>query len=344
MSHHDAARRDFLARAGALAGSALLPAPAFAQSNELVVATFGGLFEKILRASVIPEFSKARNTTVALQLGVGTTFIPKIVAAPRRSPFDVVYVNDDEAFLGQDLGLWLPDQSKQLKNIGDIFDEVKPPKLPLYSTSLYEFPLAYRPAKMPEPKSWNDLWRPGITVAVPHISNSYGLTFLMIAALLNGGSASNLGPGFDAIKRLPRFKIYKGVTDGFNMFQQGEVDAGLFYGHRVQQLKEQGVPLAAARPAEGVYGQRTGCQIPKAAANKELALAWIDEVLGAPAQLAFARELYSPTNRQVKLPPEVADKQLVTAERLAQLKFPPWSVLNPQRDELLTRWNKEIAS
>ena len=269
------ARRRFLGRAGAVAASALVPGLvpgiAQAQSGEFVVATFGGLFEKILRTSVIPDFEKARKTTVALQLGVGTTFIPKIVASPRKSPYDVVFVNDDEAYLGRDLGLWLPDQTSQLKNVGNLFDEVKPSKL-------------------------------------------------------------------------PRFKIYKGVTDGVNMFQQGEVDAGLFYGHRAQQLRDKGMTLASARPKEGVWGQRTGCQIPKASGNPDLARAWIDTTLDVPSQTAFAKELYSPTNRLVKLPPEAMNKNIITAEVLATLKFPPWDVLNPQRDDLLTRWNKEFAS
>ena len=309
------ARRRFLGRAGAVAASALVPGLvpgiAQAQSGEFVVATFGGLFEKILRTSVIPDFEKARKTAVALQLGVGTTFIPKIVATS------------------------LPQLSSS---------DLKPSKLPLYVTTLYEFPLVYRSEKMAAPTSWSDLWKPGITVGVPHISNSYGLTFLMIAAMLNGGSPSNLGPGFDAIKRLPRFKIYKGVTDGVNMFQQGEVDAGLFYGHRAQQLRDKGMTLASARPKEGVWGQRTGCQIPKASGNPDLARAWIDTTLDVPSQAAFAKELYSPTNRLVKLPPEAMNKNIITAEVLATLKFPPWDVLNPQRDDLLTRWNKEFAS
>ena len=153
------ARRRFLGRAGAVAASALVPGLvpgiAQAQSGEFVVATFGGLFEKILRTSVIPDFEKARKTAVALQLGVGTTFIPKIVASPRKSPYDVVFVNDDEAYLGRDLGLWLPDQTSQLKNVGNLFDEVKPSKLPLYVTTLYEFPLVYRSEKMAAPTSWS---------------------------------------------------------------------------------------------------------------------------------------------------------------------------------------------
>ena len=79
------------------------------------------------------------------------------------------------------------------------------------------------------------MWAPGVVAGVPHISQSYGLTFLYVAALLNGGSATNLDPGFAAIKRLKNFKIYKNVSQGLSLFQQKEIDAALYYGHRGQR-------------------------------------------------------------------------------------------------------------
>jgi putative spermidine/putrescine transport system substrate-binding protein len=333
-------RRRLLAAAAAGA----LASPARAQGRrELIVATFGGLFEKVLRDSVIPEFEQKHNASVKLELGIGSTFIPKIVAAPRRAPYDVVYINDDEAILGADAGLWHADQSTRLPGLARAYDMVKPPALPLYGSTIYEFVLVYNPAKLPEPKSWKDLWRPGITVGAPHISNSYGITFLMIAALLHGGSENDMGPGFAALKQIANLKIYRGVTQGFTMFQQGEIDAALFYYHRGRLLIDQGAKLAIARPSEGTWGQITGCQIPKAAPNPELATAWIEATLATPYQDVFARNLYSPTNRDVTLAPDLAAKHIYGEAMVARIKSPPWRVLNPQRDALLTRWNREFT-
>ena len=64
---------------------------------------------------------------------------------------------------------------------------------------------------------------------MPHPSQGYGLTFLYLAALLNGGSATNLEPGYAAIKRLGNFKIYRSVSQGLSLFQQKEADIALFY-------------------------------------------------------------------------------------------------------------------
>ena len=331
-------RRTLLATA-----AATLAAPAIAQSGQpFVVATFGGLFEQTLRDHFIPDFERQHDIKVELELGTGSTFIPKMIASPRRSPYDVVYLNDDEAILGAGMGLWAPDQSVKLPHMHEITPTLRADRVPLYASVVYEFPLVYRPEKMAVPTSWSDLWQPGITVGIPHISNSYGLTFLLIAALLNGGDAHNLAPAFPALARLQHYKIFRGVTQGHEMFQRGEIDAGLFYGHRAQQLIDEGVKVATAHPKEGVWGQRTGTQVPKTVSRPDLSDTWVDLTLSAPYQEVFAQSLYGPTNTQVNLSPALAAK-LMGEARIAALKYPDWEAINPQRDDLLTKWTQTFG-
>lgn len=344
MTGHALSRRNFLAGAGALGAATALSRPAIAQKQELVVATFGGRFEDLLRQHVIPEFEKKHSATVKLELGFGAVFIPKVIASRGKAPYDVVYLNEDEAYLGQGLNLWAPDQIGKLANAADIYDAVKPPHLPLYGSVIYEFPLVYNPNKMAKPESWGDLWTAkGVTTGVPHLSSLYGICFLLTAAELNGGGADNMAPGFDALKRLPAMKIYKGVTQGDTMIRQGEIDAALFYDQRAILLKDEGLPIDWARPKEGLWGQRTGCQIPASAAQQELALAWVDMTLSPEYQKVFTSELYSPTNRKVQVDERTAARLILGEERVAAMKFAPWDVINPQRDDLMARWTREFA-
>ncbi len=168
------------------------------------------------------------------------------------------------------------------------------------------------------------------------------MTFLYLAALLNGGGASNLDPGFAAIKRLENYKIYRNVGHGLTMFQQGEIDAALYYGHRGQQLIDLGFPIGVTRPKEGVFAQRTGTQVPKGTGNMAGALAWANNCLTAAYQRPFADEYYSPANRKMDLPPALAAKLIVGDALVASLRDPPWAELLPQRDALLDRWSREI--
>lgn len=344
MAKINLTRRTFISGAGALGISTALACPALAQRSELVVATFGGRFESLLREHVIPEFEKRHSVTVKLELGFGAVFIPKLISSRGRAPYDVVYINEDEAFLGQGLQLWAEDQTHKLSNAKDIYSAVMPANVPLYGSVIYEFPLVYNPAKMSKPSSWADMWTAtGISAGVPHLSSLYGVCFLLTAAELNGGSAANFGPGFEALKRLPNMKIYKGVTQGDTMIRQGEIDAALFYDQRAYLLKDEGVKVDWARPKEGLWGQRTGCQIPVRSSNKELAAAWIDMTLSPEYQRIFTRELYSPTNRKVEVSGAIASKLILGEEKIAAMRFAPWDIINPQRDQLMARWTREFA-
>jgi len=340
---HQVTRRHLLAGAAAVTAVKSFPTPAIGQETRFVVGTYGGLYEKTLRQRVIPNFEKDHGVKVSLELGVGSTFIPKIIASRGNSPYDIIYLDAYEAMLGDDANLWAPDQSKHLPNLARVYPALKPPSLPLYGCMVYDFPLVYNPKKLKDPKSWNDIWNPNITAGVPYISNTYGLVFLYLSALLNGGNEKNLGPGFAAIKRLPHMKIFKGVTQGFSMFEKGEIDAALFYGHRAQQLRDKGIEVLSARPKEGVWGQRGGVQIPKKVKNLELSRAWANMALSVPYQSILAEHLYSPSNGDVPIKPEERHKYVYGPEAIAALKFAPWKVLNAERDSILNRWSREFG-
>jgi putative spermidine/putrescine transport system substrate-binding protein len=339
-------RRSFVRAAGALAATPVWSRSGFAQGNRsITVGTWGG-HDQFLRP-FIAEFEKKHNATARVELGVGATFISKLIASPNRSPYDVVGLYEDEAILGASAELWAPDQSSHLKNFKSQYDSTKPPVLPFYPTFATEFPIVYNPAKMKAPESYHDLWnQPNITVGVPNIQNSYGLIFLYISALINGGGADNLGPGFEAIRKLPRFKIFRGVVDGFSMFQRGEIDAGIFHSHRGRQLQDQGVSVRSTRPKEGVWGLIAGYQVPKRAQNVELARVFIDMMMSAELQTVFADSFFGPTNRDVLLSEELVEKRgiIYGAKNVAALKSAPWEKINPQRDKLIERWNKEITA
>lgn len=328
-----------------LAAPALIR-PAFAQSKPVLrVQCMGGAVEKTIRDSVLPGFEKDHGMEVQLIVEDDVTILPKLQVARSRSPYDVCLMDNDKAILGAEAKLWAADQSAQLRNAGSIYVSCKPPAIVPYAITVFEYAMVYRTDKIPAaPTSWADLWAPGLVVAVPHVSQAYGLTFLYIAAMLNGGSATNLEPGYAAIKRLGNFKVYRSVSQGLALFQQKEVDAGLFYGHRTQQMIDAGLPVAKAMPKEGIWGMRTGLQIPKQTANLAGAVAWVDTMLGVPAQTAFTKALYSPTNRDVVVPAADAGRLVIGAERVDAIREAPWAEILPQRDAILDRWTREFGS
>ena len=328
-----------------LAAASALSRPAVAQGRPVLrVQCMGGLIEKTIREDIIPGFEQEHGLVVQLIVEDDVTILPKLQVARSRAPYDVCMMDNDKAILGAGMEVWAPDFAAGLSNFPAIHASCKPPATAHYANIVFEYALAYRTDKLPQPPgSWADLWAPGLVVAVPHVSQAYGLTFLYIAAMLNGGSASNLEPGYAAIKRLGAFKIYRSVSQGLALFQQKEVDAGLFYSHRTQQMIEAGLPIGKGVPKEGTWGQRTGLQIPKLTANLPGAVAWVDTMLGVPAQAAMARSLYSPTNRDVAVAPAV-QRLLIPSDRVDAIREPDWSAILPQRDAILDRWTREFGS
>lgn len=341
-----ATRRALLKAAAATGAAPLLACPALAQSHPVLrVQCIGGLVEKTIREDVIPGFERDRGMEVSLIVEDDVTILPKLQVARSRAPYDVCMMDNDKAILGAEAGLWAPDQSARLKNIGAIYASCRPPQTANYATVIYEYGLVYSTGKLKAPpQSWSDIWTPGLVAAVPHVSQGYGLTFLYIAALLNGSSGANLEPGYAAIKRLGNFKIFRSVSQGLSLFQQKEADIGLFYGHRAQQMIEAGLPVAKTVPKEGTWGQRTGLQIPRLTGNMDGAVAWVDTMLGVPAQTAFAKSLYSPTNRDCVFPADQQARLVLGDQHVDGIREIPWKDILPQRDAILDRWTREFGS
>jgi len=338
-------RRRQVLKAGAAAAATIVPAfPAIGQGRRsLTVQTIGGAIEKILREDVIPGFQQQHNIDITLVIEDDVTILPKLRAARARPPFDVCTCDNPIAILGAEADVWAPDQQGKFSNASQIYKSCMTPNTSNYCTTIYEYACVYNTKKMQAPASWGDLWADNVVVGVPHITQPYGMTFLYIAALLNGGNEKNLDPGFAAIKRLKNYKIYKSVSQGLTLFQQNEIDVALFYGHRGQQMIDMGLPIAKTVPKEGTWGQRTGLQITKGTTKMDEAQLWVNNALSAPYQLAFTKGLYSPTNRNVSPPPDVAAKLIMGEKVVDAIKEAPWAVLLPQRDALLDKWTREFG-
>jgi putative spermidine/putrescine transport system substrate-binding protein len=343
MNHNAFTRRSLLAGGAAMTVASLMPRGA-SGTTRFVFGTYGGPYEEILRKDgIIDAFARANDAEVKLELGLGTTFLQKLIASRGRPPYDVIIVNEDEALVGTDAKLFAPIDTKRLSNAGQIHELLMPPHVEMYGTMLFELTCVYNTKTMTEPKSWADLWRKGVKIGVASPQNSYGLLFLKVAAELAGADENNLAAGFPMLKKLDQIKLYRGVVEGLQLFRTGEVDAALFYRNRAIQLADEGHPIGFVAPKEGSFGIRSGQQIPKGVPNMDLSLKWINLALGADYQRAFAEALYSPSNLTVKLPPELAKKHVYGKEAISALRFANWKTINAQKSAIYERWDKEFV-
>ncbi|MBB3064329.1 extracellular solute-binding protein [Limibacillus halophilus] len=341
-SKFDLNRRQFIGGTLGVSALPLISKPVFAQAKtKLQFQCFGGAYEEILRQDIIPEFEAANNIEVVFTVEDDVQMLPKLIAARDRPVYDVVTLDNPIAFQGKDL--WLDNMTSKMPNAKDVYSSSLPPETANYGAIVYQYALVHDKSKLPNVESWMDLWTNDIVVGVPHISQAYGMTFLYIAAMLHGGSATDLKPGIEAIKSLKKFKVYKNVSEGRSLFQQQEVDAALFYSHRGQQLIDSGLNLGRATPKEGLWGQRTGFQIPKTCQNVDGAIAWVNNALSASYQSKFLKGLYSPTNSKVEAPADLEEKLLMGADTVNSIRELDWGTVLPQKDELVDLWVREIG-
>ncbi|MET4806125.1 extracellular solute-binding protein [Limibacillus sp. MBR-115] len=341
-SKFDLNRRQFIGGTLGVSALPLISKPVFAQAKtKLQFQCFGGAYEEILRQDIIPEFEAAHNIEVVFTVEDDVQMLPKLIAARDRPVYDVVTLDNPIAFQGKDL--WLDNMTSKMPNAKDVYSSSLPPETANYGAIVYQYALVHDKSKLPNVESWMDLWTNDIVVGVPHISQAYGMTFLYIAAMLHGGSATDLKPGIEAIKSLKKFKVYKNVSEGRSLFQQQEVDAALFYSHRGQQLIDSGLNLGRATPKEGLWGQRTGFQIPKTCQNVDGAIAWVNNALSASYQSKFLKGLYSPTNSKVEAPADLEEKLLMGADTVNSIRELDWGTVLPQKDELVDLWVREIG-
>ena len=100
-------------------------------------------------------------------------------------------------------------------------------------------------------ETWEDLWRPEFKnqLAVPPPSFDQG-TFLVVAATINGGSETNIQPGFDKIKKLMPNVVtfYDNDSTSRRLLAQGEVSVLIGNTGNLDYLTDAGIPVAVVNP------------------------------------------------------------------------------------------------
>jgi putative spermidine/putrescine transport system substrate-binding protein len=122
-----------------------------------------------------------------------------------------------------------------------------------------------------------------------------------------------------------------------------EVAIAVLHDGDAWDLAKRGIPVDWVAPSEGVPILDQVIQVTKGSKNKELAWKLIDMYLSPEVQLAFATELFfSPTNKTVKVPPDVAKKIISGPADVEKLVSFDWNVIAKQRPQWTERWNKEL--
>jgi len=343
-------RRELLAAAAGLGAAAWLPRIALAQAGTLVAATFPGTWNEAQRTILKPAFQKATGASVTQSIILGTDQVSRLVAAKGNAPpFDVAIFDSPQVLDAVKQGLiseFPVAKSVNYKDLLPPFQDKWGPKI-----SMQVIGIAYNPKRVKTPPTkWSDLWDPKYKgrVGLTALNSQLGIAFLAELNRLRGGTVENFDPAFKALRELLPSVNAIGANLGAyaTLWQQEQIDIAPYNFNFVQTLKGKGVPVEFVVPESGAAGWDTSLHIVANTTNAELALKYIDLAIDATVQAAMMEPPYDviPTNRKVALAGAITQTLAKTPADLGKIRGFDWAKLNPQRGELIERFNREIRT
>ncbi|WP_126426206.1 ABC transporter substrate-binding protein [Brevibacillus marinus] len=317
----------------------------------LVLAAYGGSYEKKMKEAIIPKFEQQFGVKVQYITGSSVDTLSKLQAQKDRPQIDVAFLDDGPKAQAKSFGLLAPLDESIVTNLAHVYDIAKDKDNIGVGFGVIATGLAYNKDVFEqngwEPlKSWNDLADPKFKgkLVLPSIANTYGVHLLLMTAFANGGSERNIEPGFAKMKEIAENAVtFDKTADVSNYFLQGQTVASAWGSSRVFTLQDTGFPIEFVIPQEGAPALMATVNVVKNAPHAELAQQFVNFILSEEVQVEFAHSLFDgPVNKNVKLEGDITKKLIYGEEQMAKLVKVDWEYVNQKRAEWTERANKEI--
>lgn len=337
-------RRHFLTTAlgaGALAATGL---PTYAQAKPYIVNMFGGRWENDWRNHVIPKFSQQIGRPVDLDIGVGTSWVSTFKAAGvDNPPFSAIMLNERYTAMLRDEGYFEVLTPELVPNLKDVIEPAKLKGGTAVNGMLAPMVIAYRTDLVDTPPTgWADLWNERFRglVGFYAITNSAGIMMAMWAGEHFGSGRDDIET---AVKKFAELKPFPqiGYSSQFTpLLIQGQIAIAPLDVGEVKTMQDQGVPVDFVMPEEGMMVFDHSFSILKHGKDQKEAAAYIDFVLSPEIQTWMATNwLIAPTNKTVKMPPELEKWPLKPEDLEKAIRF-DWTEANKINQPLTDLWSR----
>src|SRR4026207_1454418 len=310
----------------------------------LVVTGYGGRWSEVMKKALVEPFEKKHNVKVEVVTGISTEWVAKLMAAgPDNPPSHAVSGTQTDLPTPPERGFFDKRNDTLAPNIKNLY-----PKALIGETSLAMFwgriGLTHRThSGGQKPVSWKDFWDDAYTGkrATYVIGNTLGINFLFVISKIFGKDYFDIDAGVAAIKKAqPKLVDFSGTIE--KQLEQKEVVLAVHHDAGANDLKNRGIPVDWVAPTAGTPILDQVVQVTRGSKNKELAWKLIDAYLSPEVQTAFATELFwSPTNKTVKLPADVARKGIGPGDIDKPVLF-DWAQVAKQRPQWTEKWNREM--
>ncbi len=310
----------------------------------LVVGTWGGDIERLLREHAAAPLEKETGAKVEFLLGGSGDRMAKLYAERSHPTMDVTFQNIYEAPQALADGLVVAPDPAAVPNAASVWPGMNNG---CYAMSLVGLGIAYNKTLVKEPPEWADMWKPEYKgkIAMAPYPSSEDDGLLGVAARLAGADEHDPDKAFAKVAELGAPALtYTSLDEVFALMDSGEVAmAPMISGYVLAALKEwKNIGFAFPKDPGPVLVRDMVCQVANSP-NPELARMFINYALSPETQKAYAEELmFGPTNSKTELDEKAAEVTINTPEEVDQLLQLDWPYVISQRSDWTTRWNKEI--
>ncbi len=317
----------------------LVPVESQAADKPLTIMLWGATWNVGVK-DVAKKFEKKYGVKVKAAMQSGSTEGLAKMMANKGNPGVDVWFCDAAMPSTAPPGLLAEINPEKITNKKDLIKGALTQK---YVAQLY-YPqgIIYRKDLCPSPiKNWEDLWQPAFKkqLAVPPPAFDQG-TFLVVAAKINGGSETNIQPGFDKIKALMPNVVtfYDNDSTSRKLLAQGEVSVLIGNTGSLDYLTKAGVPVVTVNPKPTPISFDVMTVVKNG--NEDLAHKFIDMMTSKWAQeISVLPHMCAPVNK------------LVDASKVFAGDFPKpedsividHGAVKDNLDKWIEQWDKEFV-
>ncbi|MCO5089575.1 extracellular solute-binding protein [Bosea sp. (in: a-proteobacteria)] len=352
-------RRSLLA-AGAAAtvvgGSVLKPRASFAQGSgglerELVFSARGGTIGTVYRTKIIPPFEAKFNCKVTMVVNDSGPAFAKVVAEKANPQTDVLWTVEPTHARGLAEGVFDKLDLKRVTNYERLHSFAQ---LDGYGASwgIGATVIGYNKKifderKLTAPTKWGGIVTPETKTHISwlDLSTHQGITTFLMTNRSLGGDVGNVDPVFKFLKEnVANLQFISSPAQVDDLLLQQQAWIGTNLDARMALLKAKGFPLQIVYPSDGLPIQSGILNVIKGAPHPNLANEFVNWVLSDEMQLIVARDIQlGPSNKNVKIPPEVAENLIYGEERVSRLLNFDYAQVARELPKWLDRWNREIT-
>lgn len=320
-------------------------------AESLYVGGYGGSTEQAFRDKIIPVFEAKTGVKVVYVPGNSTDTLAKLQAQKGKQDLSVALIDDGPMYQAVGAGLCAkvedgPNTKNVYANARMVGD--RSTGIGFIATGLVYNTAVFQKNGWSAPTSWKDLEDKKYKgkIAIPPITNGYGLLTLVMAAKLNGGGEGAIDPGFEALQKRvgPNVLAWEPSPGKLaQLLQTGEAAVGVWGNGRVQALIDQGAPVQFVYPKEGALAIMTAACAVEGAPQPKFAQSFLQHLLSPETQAVLAEtQGWGPVNKETKISPQVAAKVVFGPDRVAKLVSVDYNVINAKRADWTNRWNRTV--